>query len=370
VVTAPTCTIAGFTTYTCGTCGNSYVSDPVSAIGHSYVNGVCSRCGVKNPNATTVPTLTLSYPTLSFEDEILYNVYYTVDDFTGIVDMGLVTFATRDSNGTVANALEIIPGYVRNGNTCMVQSNGVPAKNLGDALYFKVYAKLSNGTYIYTDVAGYHAVAYANTVLKGNNSTEAKALMVAMLNYGAAAQQYFGYKTDALMNSSLTADQKAMVKAYDESMVDAVVQANSSKVGMFIMNGGYSNIFPTVSFEGAFSINYYFTPNKPVDQAPTFYYWDSATYNSVSKLTPENATGVITMAQDGSNWGAAVEGIAAKSIDETIYVAGFYTSNGVSYPTSVIAYSLGKYCETIAANGEAFGAATAVYGYYAKAYFA
>ena len=153
-------------------------------------------------------------------------------------------------------------------------------------------------------------------------------------------------------------------------MVADVVKADSKKVGSFVMNGGYSNIYPTVSFEGAFSINFYFTPNKSVDSAPVMYYWDAATYNSVSKLTPENATGVITMKQDGSNWGAAVEGIAAKSIDETIYVAGFYTSNGVSYPTNIISYSLGNYCKTIAANGEAFGAATAVYGYYAKAYFA
>jgi hypothetical protein len=51
-------------------------------------------------------------------------------------------------------------------------------------------------------------------------------------------------------------------------------------------------------------------------------------------------------------------------------VAGFYTSGGVSYPTSVIAYSLGNYCKTIADKGNAFGAATAVYGFYAKAYFA
>lgn len=113
-----------------------------------------------------------------------------------------------------------------------------------------------------------------------------------------------------------------------------------------------------------------FTPNKAVDSAPVMYYWDAATYNSVSKLTAENATGVLTMVNDGNgNWGAAVAGIAAKEIDETIYVAGIYSSGGVTYPTSVISYSLGKYCQTIAANGEEFGAATAVYGYYAKAYF-
>ena len=108
-----------------------------------------------------------------------------------------------------------------------------------------------------------------------------------------------------------------------------------------------------------------------MDSAPTFYYWDAETYNSVSKLTAQNATGKITMVSDGKgNWGAAVEGIAAKDMDSTVYVAGIYTSNGTSYPTNVIAYSLGNYCKTVAANGEAFGAATAVYGYYAKAYFA
>ena len=49
--------------------------------------------------------------------------------------------------------------------------------------------------------------------------------------------------------------------------------------------------------------------------------------------------------------------------------AGFYTSDGVAYPTGIIAYSLGNYCKTVASNGTAFGTATAVYGYYAKAYF-
>ena len=337
--------------------------------GMNYYSG--SQWKTYTPATVKVPTLTLSYPSLSFEDEILYNVYYTVDDPSDVVEMGLITFNERLPGGTITHAVDVIPGYVNSGSTYMAQSKGIPAKNLGDALYFKVYAKLSDGSYVYSGIAGYHAVAYANSVLSNaDSSAKAKSLVVAMLNYGAAAQEYFDYKTDSLMNASLTAAQQALVAAYDESMVADVVKADTKKAGSFVMNGGYSNIYPTVSFEGAFSINYYFIPNKTVDKALTFYYWDSETYNSVSTLTPENATGTITMKQDGSNWGAAVEGIAAKSIDETIYVAGIYTSGGVSYPTSVISYSLGKYCETIAANGEAFGAATAVYGYYAKAYFA
>jgi hypothetical protein len=43
VVTDPTCTEAGYTTYTCE-CGDTYTGDEVEALGHDYVNGDCSRC--------------------------------------------------------------------------------------------------------------------------------------------------------------------------------------------------------------------------------------------------------------------------------------------------------------------------------------
>jgi hypothetical protein len=267
--------------------------------------------------------------------------------------------------------VNVISGYTTAGSNYIVHSNGIPAKNLGDALYFKVYAKLSDGTYAYSDIAGYNAVAYANTILNSaSSSAKAKALVVAMLNYGAAAQVYFDYNADNLMNAKLTAEQQALVEAYNESMINAVPNADASKVGIFTHNGGYNKLYPTVSFQGAFAINYYFGTVKTPDAAPTFYYWDSATYNSVSELTPENATGTIAMTADGSLWTAAIEGIAAKSIDDTYYIAGIYYVGENRYTSPVISYSLGNYCKTVAASGEAFGAATAVYGYYAKAYFA
>ena len=49
VVTAPTCTEYGYTTYTCA-CGDSYVDDYVDALGHSYVEGKCTRCGEEDPD--------------------------------------------------------------------------------------------------------------------------------------------------------------------------------------------------------------------------------------------------------------------------------------------------------------------------------
>ena len=47
-VTAPTCTAAGYTTYTCA-CGDTYTGDEVAALGHTFVEGVCG-CGEVDPN--------------------------------------------------------------------------------------------------------------------------------------------------------------------------------------------------------------------------------------------------------------------------------------------------------------------------------
>jgi len=52
-VTAPTCTEAGYTTYTCKVpgCEHSYTGNEVNALGHSYTDGVCANnCGIEDPN--------------------------------------------------------------------------------------------------------------------------------------------------------------------------------------------------------------------------------------------------------------------------------------------------------------------------------
>ena len=81
-----------------------------------------------------------------------------------------------------------------------------------------------------------------------------------MLNYGAAAQQSLGYKTDSLMNAGLTAEQRALVAPYDASMMDDMVAVDPAKVGRLAYNSaGFTSRKPSVSFDGTFAINYYFT---------------------------------------------------------------------------------------------------------------
>jgi hypothetical protein len=195
-----------------------------------------------------------------------------------------------------------------------------------------------------------------------------------MLNYGTAAQEYFGYRTEDLMNAGLTAEQKALVNAYNASYFAGAQQADSSKIGGFSATAtGFSNKkSATVSFEGAFAINYYFPTTAAVNGDVKLYVWTPEDYAAANRLTMANASAVVTMeVQDnGSYWGQ-VQGIAAKSLDKTYYVAAVYTdATGNTHCTGVIAYSLSKYCMNNA-NGKmgALAQATAMYGYYAAAYF-
>ena len=60
VVTTPTCTKDGYTTYTCALCNDTYTGNQTSAIGHTYSNGTCTKCGETKPTDTT---LTISFTT-------------------------------------------------------------------------------------------------------------------------------------------------------------------------------------------------------------------------------------------------------------------------------------------------------------------
>ena len=374
VTTAASCGKEGVKTFTCANCGDTY-TESIPALEHNYVDGTCQSCGEQEKVEVLQPSFEFTGASLLFEDEIFYNFYFMPSNTADVVEYGVITFTTKLADGTHADAVDVIPGAVDNGDgTYTVRTNGIPAKEMGDWLYFRVYAKLSDDSYAYATTYGYRATAYANTVLSGNSDAKTKALMVAMLNYGAAAQTYFSHNTDSLMNASLTEDQKALVDGYSADMLGGIVAADSSKTAAFPKDSTCYTPRIAVGFEGAFAVNYYFTPKHTPDGELTMYYWDAATYNSISEMTRENATSVMTLEKqpDGSYLGA-VEGIAAKEVDSTIYVALVYTSGGTEYCSGILAYSLGTYFKSVAggtSTAQPLGAAVAAYSYYAKQYFA
>lgn len=337
--------------------------------------GMCNTGLSRDAFAVSQPTIQLRYPSLSFEDEVYCNIYFTVENGEAIQELGLLTFDSAQPNGTIGNAGEIIPGSIFDGVLYRVRTNGIPAKKLGDTMYFKVYAKLTDGSYVYSELQQYSAVSYALDRLANSDNAALKALCVAMLNYGSAAQQYFGYREDTLATAGLTQTQLALAGTYSEDSVNLPVKAEQEKQGAFLSDGvGYSHRYSSVSFDGVFGIHFYFSPKLTVDTDVRFYYWDAETYDSVDVLNTQNATGTMTMTPMGDGrYKATVGDIAAKELDATVFVAGVYESAGVSYSTGVLSYHLGAYCvDRVNNGGEAMGilaAATAVYGCRAKDYF-
>ena len=159
-----------------------------------------------------------------------------------------------------------------------------------------------------------------------------------------------------------------------EDMLQDVIKPDAQKLGAFVATeGSFLKRYPTISFEGAFSINYYFEPAYPVSVDMTLYVWDQTAYESASVLTEENASQILTMTA-GTEYTASVAGIAAKDLDKTVYVAAVYSDGIVTHCSGVIAYSIGAYCKSQISQGTAamqeLAATVAVYGYYTKAYFA
>ena len=286
----------------------------------------------------------------------------------------MITYSSKVSSWSVATAEHVIPGATYNASTgrYVSSSQGIHAKYLGDTVYLAIYAKLSDGTYAYSKLAGYSPVQYAASQLKGSD-TKLKQLVVAMLNYGAEAQLYFGHNTTNLANASLTAEQKALPTAYHSGMVSSVPSAPAAKQGIFANNQGFSKRTPSISFEGAFSINYFFTPKYTPDSGITMYYWSAEDYNANSVLSTSNATGKIKLEGSGTGqYQGDIEGIAAKALSEAVYVACAYKSGGSVWTSGVLGYSIGAYCSSQASKATAISnlaMATAVYGYQAKQYF-
>ena len=88
--------------------------------------------------------------------------------------------------------------------------SNIAAKEIGDDVLVKVMADKDGVTYTSQEDL-YSVKIYAmNQLAKSSSAAKLKTLMVDLLNYGAAAQTYFTYRTNSMANADLTAEQQAL----------------------------------------------------------------------------------------------------------------------------------------------------------------
>ncbi len=97
VVTDPTCTEEGYTTYTCGTCGDTYTADEVTALGHNY-DAVATAPTCTEEGYTTY---TCSLCGDTYKDDIVKSLGHSWDE--GVIDPD----STCNEEGTKTYTCEV-----------------------------------------------------------------------------------------------------------------------------------------------------------------------------------------------------------------------------------------------------------------------
>lgn len=155
---------------------------------------------------------------LNLESLISISVCYKFNEMSSInprdfVDkVGLLVWDAEktpaEDEATYENCSYIIEGAYYNSvlGRFETETKGIVAKKLGDGLTFRAYYHDGYGNYEYSRlIENYSPKTYCYRLIEKNPDDEKKVkLAKSILNYGAAAQEYFDYKTDDLINKDLT----------------------------------------------------------------------------------------------------------------------------------------------------------------------
>ena len=149
----------------------------------------------------------------SFNDSLTVNYYVPAAPLEGFSNLRLVLEKqVFDGNGNFTWAEYEVTDYKDRTNDGVAYKvfsfNNIAAKEMGDEIRAILYAEKDGITYS-SEVDVYSVKAYSFNRLQNSSDYNFKRLLVDMLNYGAAAQVYFGYNTENLVNADLTEEQKA-----------------------------------------------------------------------------------------------------------------------------------------------------------------
>ncbi len=182
---APTCTENGYHGASCDLCG--YMDFAVIApTGHTFENGVCSGCGL---------TYKITSASLKLDEDI--NLVYTATIPEGFTNARMEfsfmgkTFETTEC--TVSGEGEYAFTFPR-----------ITPQYMGENITATLYADFDGQTYTCVK-ANYCVRTYCENMLtKYPNDAKLRQLVSDLLTYGAAAQNYTGYQTEALVTNGLS----------------------------------------------------------------------------------------------------------------------------------------------------------------------
>ena len=263
VVTAPTCTEKGYTTYTCSVCGDSYVADYVDALGHSYSEA--EFVWTEDSSAEYGWTVTAAKTCANCSDKLIAEVTITRTSYKELVASAVftdgstasdtkiicddITLAVINGSGAVitndkliyglAAGLDSIEGYV----TASADGCEVKVTKSGD--------KIGTGTLVEIYKDGYLVDAYTVVIfgdVDGDGWYDAQdAYIVSLITNGLLTREQTGEAkylaadcnhdgeinasdVEILQNAGLLLGDVDQSKSHEELQSDSVYEEYSSLI--------------------------------------------------------------------------------------------------------------------------------------------
>ena len=226
-------------------------------------------------------------------------------DYTAETALRSVSYASKDINGY------------------RFVFEDIASKEMNREIYARLMAVDADGKTVYgaKPESGYSVVTYAQNMLE---NTRMKPLLVKMLNYGAAAQEYFG--SDApLANSSLAEVER--VTDYTK-----IYKSEATVIDEESLNGECPAEIAgkTLTLEGDISINYYVTCDEDVDEIGIMFWNDKSFHEKEKHIMGTQIKKINTFTNNGSYKVFSYDNITSREMSEPLY-ARVYTKKDNVY---------------------------------------
>lgn len=298
----------------------------------------------------------------SFQNDISVNYYIPATDLEGYTGIYLLVEREKLVDGVMTNIEEIISDYTTVDGNLKFTYRGIAACEMGDVISARLYAIKDGKSYVST-LDEYSVESYAYNRLAASSDEAFKALLVDMLNYGAAAQLYFGYNAEELVNAALTDEQKALATV-------SISPESIARVENTVDGAAATFIGQSVVFNNNVELKYYMRFADGTDVSSLTLLLTYTTVGGVEKTVEINGEDFVYVEAYGA-YSAKYTDIAAADMSCEVKATVYSGINAVS---NTMVYSIESYVANrlAASSNEAFKTlVTEMYKYSesAKAYF-
>lgn len=233
---------------------------------------------------------------------------------------------------------EFSASWIEDDGKLMFSYKNIAAKDMGDDIYAVLCAQTEDGP-IFSAPSSMSVARYAAAALESYSNEKLQRLMVDMLRYGAAAQQYFNYNTDLLATSYLTPDQLALGTSTAPTLNSITALYDDALTGEDV-----SLFSASLSLDNTISMNIYAGVQNGCS-SPKLLTFDS--YASGGDYSVNTASSISDMVTSEGSYAGFIPNIAPRYF-RTPYYARVYapTDSGDGY-SKLLRYSVESYAASV-----------------------